>query len=256
MTMTAQETSPKTEFDAQRTLRDIAVRLAAVAEFAGPRDIATRELLSLLRDGRITAHAHTSSEIIPKVPVSPAYWRSINNFRFKQIEYVSDNRSRKGTFLIPCKKIFSTYLELVFATHTSPAPGHETQALDLDPIRDDIDTVVRLLDKSFEVIVFESEWQRFLAAGGYVEQLEGQGEEPGGEARGRPEKAWRALMPYLLAKIVVSETSGKKEKYENIAAVAVNAAKAGGAEGIPEISTVTDEVGKIMRQVTRLKNAT
>ena len=107
MTAAADETSQKTEFDAQRTLRDIAVRLATVAEFAGPRDIATRELLTLLREGKITAFAHTPSEIIPKVPISPIYWRSIDNRRFKEIEYVPDNRYRKGTFLIAFEKVFS-----------------------------------------------------------------------------------------------------------------------------------------------------
>ena len=86
--------------------------------------------------------------------------------------------------------------------YTSPAQGRERQAVEL--VRDDIDRVAKELDNPFEVIIFESEWQRFLAAGGHVEPTEAETEEPGGETRGRPEKAWRALMPYLVHPVHVT----------------------------------------------------
>jgi len=61
-------------------------------------------------------------------------------------------------------------------------------------------------------------------------------------------------MPYLVAELL--KPDGKKEKYQNIAEAAVKAARDDGVQGIPEISTVKDQVGEIMRTIKRLKDAT
>ncbi|HUI21447.1 MAG TPA: hypothetical protein VLZ74_10455 [Methylocella sp.] len=204
--------------------------------------MATAPLLSLLRNGELAAFAWYPSQVIPRLKVPAAYWQSIDIADFKKIQIQPGKKSRKGTYPIWVESLFDTYLEALFG---AIGPATSTDRRD-EMLRADLRAVVNCFDETREVSLAESDWTGFLVAKGYVESEE---QSPG--KRGRPEKSWSDLVPYLVAEIVGPDTKIKaksKKIVENI----LQAADAAGIQNLPAESTLSDRIDVIYRTLTAL----
>jgi len=200
--------------------------------------------LSLLRGGELAAFAWYPSRVIPRLKVPAAYWQSIDIADFKQIQFQSGRKSRKGTYTILVESLFDTYLETVFS-----AIGPEEPADTRDEVlRADLRAVVKCFEETREVSLAESDWTGFLVAKGYVELEE---KSPG--KKGRPEKSWSDLVPYIVAEIIGADAKIKvksKKMAENI----LEAAKTAGLQNLPAESTLSDRIDEIYRTLKALEN--
>jgi hypothetical protein len=224
------------------TLNEIALRLAKVPEVRSKTNIAVAPLLSLLRDDALSAFAWYPSQVLPRIKVPAKYWRSIDNARFKQIISQSGKRSRKGTYLIPVDSLFDTYLDEVFAViGTDASPDARDHAL-----RVDLRAVVACFEETREVTVPEEAWTKFLANRRWVESP-----EKASKGRGRPEKAWSDLIPFLIAEMVGPDAK-LNEKSPKMAQSILEAAKADGRENLPLESSLTERIYEWYRTLDKL----
>jgi hypothetical protein len=226
------------------TLNEAARRLARIPQIQISSKIATAPLLSLLRDGELAAFAWYPSQVIPRLKVPAAYWQSIDIADFKQIQFLPGKKSRKGTYPILVESLFDTYLESLFN-----AIGPETSPDTRDEVlRADLRAVVNCFNETREVSLAESDWTGFLVAKGYVES-----EEQSHGKRGRPEKSWTDLFPYLVAEIVGPDVK-LKAKSKKIAENILQAATADGLQNLPAESTLSDRIDGIYRTLKALEN--
>jgi hypothetical protein len=244
-TMSERDGSPELSAqDGELNLNEAARRLARIPQIRISGKTATAPLLSLLRDGELAALAWYPSQVIPRLKVPAAYWQSIDIADFKQIQFRLGKKSRKGTYSILVQSLFDTYLEALFR-----AIGPETSTETRDEVlRADLRAVVNCFNETREVSLAESDWTGFLDAKGYVESED---QSPG--KRGRPEKSWSDLVPYLVAEIVGPDVKLKvksKKMAENIR----QAATAAGLQNLPAESTLSDRLDVIYRTLKELEH--
>lgn len=233
--------------DVELTLRDIAVRLGQIPQVDSYYSFAARELLTLLRTGELRALAYFPSQMITQLPIHPDYWRSISNRRFRKIES-SDKPGRKGTYTLPARDLYESYLEALLC------PTSESLGAELDAVKNDLKSVQDKLNSFCEVLVRQSEWNRFLSENGYTEETEeevSEDERPEGETRGRPHKNWRDMIPYFVC--VLGEKIENAEKYEALATEIRELAMKDKIVQVPEVSTLKDEVSKVIRVARKVK---
>ena len=224
------------------TLNEVARRLGKIPEVRTAGKTAVAPLLSLLRDQELTAFAWYPSQLIPRLKVPAAYWQSIDTADFKQIIFRQGKKLRKGTYLILVENLFDTYLNAVF---TAIGSETSTDARD-EALRVDLRAVVNCFKETREVSIAETAWTEFLAAKGYVES-----EEQGPGKRGRPEKAWSDLVPYLVAEIVGPDVK-LKAKNKKIAENVLQAAKAAGLQNLPTENTLKERIDELFRTLKAL----
>lgn len=224
------------------TLNEAARRLARIPDIRVSSKTATAPLLSLLRDGQLAAFAWYPSQVIPRLKVPTAYWQSIDNSDFKQIQFQRGKKSRKGTYSIMVESLFDTYLDAVF---TAIGSEISTDVRD-EALRADLRAVVNCFKETREVSIAETAWTEFLAARGYAEAEE---QSPG--KRGRPEKAWSDLFPFLVAEIVGPDLD-LKAKPEKMAEHVLQAAKAAGLQKLPALNTLDERINAWYRVMKAL----
>jgi hypothetical protein len=184
------------------TLNEVAVRLGRVKQPGTKGKMAVSPLLSLLRNGTLQATALYPSQFIPRLKVPTEYWDSIDNAHFKQIINVPGKRARRGTYLIPVDSLFDNYLGAVIgAAGSSAFVGERSEKLQAD-----IRKVVERFGEKREVLISEDAWTQLLSEKNWAEP-EVDTEEKGSPKRGRPEKPWMDLVPYIVAAMVPNDVN-------------------------------------------------
>jgi hypothetical protein len=229
-------------WDQDLTLNEVAVRLATIPEIQCSKNIAVEPLLSLLSHDVLQAVAWYPSKLTPRIKIPGAYWRSINAPRFRQIIYQHNKRARKGTYLTSVEELFDYYLDAVFAAiHENPQTDNRNELL-----RADIRHVVKCFGDSQEVLVPTSAWTELLVARGWAEEQEAES-----SGRGRPEKAWSDLFPYIVAEIVPE--GNLKEKSKELAGAILKAAKGDKIGNLPRESTLNERINALYTKVKWLQ---
>ena len=145
--------------------------------------------------------------------------------------------------MVPVDSLFDLYLDQVFvAIGPQASPDARDQAL-----RSDLRAVVHCFGETREVTVPEVAWTKLLTARDWVES-----QDAGSKGRGRPEKAWSDLFPYLINEMLGPDAK-LNEKSKNMAERVLQAAKANGAQNLPAENSLKDRINVIYRELNALR---
>jgi hypothetical protein len=211
------------------SLREAAEELARL--HASRKSIDDGKLLTLLRNGELSAQFALTDSIVEGIDITAKFWRRVPIERFSSIRVSSSNKKRRGTFTVSLKEFREEYVAL--AQKRKPPAS--------DWITKELAAAIAAASTPLEPVITMSSWQAYLKQ----HQLD----DPTGRRKGgRYEKqSWRDLCVIIAVHFLeLGRDAAALAKAEAMAHRVHEKAEEEGLKDLPSPATIKDVIAKIV----------